>query len=89
MLMNIWVREKSSGNIHQLGTDQHDSLEVFDGKVEYVNIQCMQGTLGGEYEFVEAPDIDDYVLVTPDELRLNREQIHKELLKELLIRGDY
>ena len=82
MLMNIWVRDKSSGYIHQVGTDVHDSLELMDGKVEYYNMQNGDGTPYG-YEFVEAPDLDDYVSVTPDELRLNREMIHEELLKML------
>ena len=83
MLMNIWVRDNLNGYIHQAGTDQHDSLELFDGKVEYVNLQCMCGTLDGEYEFVETPNIDDYVSVTPEQLYLNREMIHKDLLKLL------
>lgn len=83
MLMNIWVRDTASGYIHQVGTDTHDSLELFDGAVHYVNMQCMEGTLGGGYEFVEAPDIDDYVSVTPDELMLNRELIHKDLQAHL------
>lgn len=82
MLMNIWVRDKSDGHIHQVGTDVHDSLELLDGKVEYYNMQNGDGTPYG-YEFVEAPDLDDYVSVTPDELRLNREMIHEELLKTI------
>ena len=82
MLMNIWVRDKESGVIHQVGTDVHDSLELLDGKVEYYNMQNGCGTLD-EYEFVEAPDLDDYVRVTPDELRLNWEMIHEELLKTM------
>lgn len=86
--MNLWVRSADTGIIHQVGTDTHDSLELFDGKVEYVNIQSMTGTLCGEYEFVEAPDVDGYISVTPDDLRINRDLIHKELLKKLLKRGD-
>lgn len=84
MLVNLWVRDKRNGYIHQIGTEQHDSLELFDGKVEYVNLQCMAGTLGGgDYEFVEAPNLDNYVFVTPEQLYLNREMIHKDLLKLL------
>ena len=26
MLMNIWVKDTSSGRVHQVGTDPHDSL---------------------------------------------------------------
>lgn len=83
MLINIWVRDKCSGQVHQLGTDPHDSLEMFNGKVEYINLQCMCGTGGGEYEFVEAPDLADYVPVTQEQLFLNRELIHKDLIKML------
>jgi hypothetical protein len=83
MLMNIWVRDKESGTIHQVGTDVHDGLELLDGKVEYYNIQNGCGTLGGVYEFVEAPDLDDYIRVTPEQLYLNRELVHEELLKML------
>lgn len=83
MLMNIWVRDKSDGHIHQVGTDVHDSLELLDGKVEYYNMQNGDGTPYG-YEFVEAPDLDDYVRVTPDELWLNRDMIHKSLLRKLV-----
>lgn len=71
MLMNIWVRDTASGCVHQVGTDRHDSLVMIYGAVHYVNLQCMEGTLGGGYEFVEAPDVDDYVSVTPDELMIN------------------
>lgn len=86
MLMNIWVKDKSSGVIHQVGTDVHDSLETFDGVVHYVNMQSTASTFD-DYEFVEAPDLDDYVSVTPDELYLNREMVHEELLKMLTERG--
>jgi hypothetical protein len=83
MIINLWVRNKINGNIHQVGTDQHDSLELIDGKVEFINLQCMCGTLGGDYEFVKSPDLDEYVSVTPEQLYLNRELIHKDLLKQL------
>ena len=36
-----------------------------------------------EYEFVEAPDIDDYVSVTPEQLYLNRELVHKDIFDML------
>ena len=90
MLMNLWVRDKTSGRIHQIGTDPHDSLALFDGKVEYYNLQCGNGTgENGTFEFVEAPDFDDYIAVTPDELRLNRELIHKDILKRLEKKGAF
>ena len=36
-----------------------------------------------EYEWIEAPDIDDYVSVTPEQLWLNRELVYKDILKML------
>ena len=80
MLMNIWVRDKSNGIIHQVGTSVHDSLDLMDGAVHYYNLQNGDGT-GGGYEFVEAPDLDDYVSVTPEQLYLNHELIHKDLVR--------
>lgn len=88
MLVNIWVKYTFNGNIHQVGTDVHDSLELCDGAVHYVNMQCMEGTYGGAYEFVEAPDIDDYVSVTPKQLMINRELIHKDILKAIETKGE-
>lgn len=89
MMMNLWVKDKSSGVIHQIGTDVHDSLVYIDGKVEYYNLQNGEGTMGddlGGYEFVEQPDFngfDDYVSITPEQLYLNRKLIHKDLLNML------
>lgn len=83
MLVNIWVRDKYDGYVHQVGTDEHDSLELMDGKVEYVNLQCMCGTCGGDYEFVDAPDPDGYVSVTPEQLMMNKKLIHEKILKIL------
>jgi hypothetical protein len=72
MLVNIWIKDNCTGYVHQVGTDPHDSLECWNGVVEYVNMQCMEGTMGGGYSFVEPPDLDDYVSVTPEQLMLNR-----------------
>lgn len=82
MLINLWVKDKSNGHIHQVGTDTHDSIEFLCGQVVYYNLQNSGSTLD-IYEFVEAPDIDDYVSVTPEQLYLNRELIHKDILKML------
>jgi hypothetical protein len=79
MLMNIWVKDNCTGSVHQVGTDPHDSLECWNGVVEYVNMQCMEGTIGGGYSFVESPDLDDYVIVTPEQLMLNRKMLHADL----------
>lgn len=81
MLMNIFVKDNSNGAIHQVGTDTHYSLELINGKIEFINIQSMAGTLDDDYSFVETPDMDDYISVTPEQLYLNRQLIHKDLEK--------
>lgn len=83
MLVNLWVKDTQSGEIHQIGTDPHDSLGLFEGNVHYVNMQNMSGTLGGDYTFVDAPDSDAYISVTPEELMLNRELVHNDLVKAI------
>lgn len=81
MLINLWVKDKQDGTIHQVGTDVHDSIVFMDGKVEYYNIQNGCGTVqDGDYEFVTPPDLDDYVSVTPEQLWLNKKLIHKDLM---------
>jgi hypothetical protein len=79
MLVNIWVKDNCTGYVHQVGTDPHDSLECWNGVVQYVNLQCMEGTMGGGFSFVEPTDLDDYVSVTPDVLLMNRQLIHHDL----------
>lgn len=57
MLTDIYVRDKSTGKIHRVGDDRHDSLDVIDGKVSYYNLQNGCGTSTpelGEYEFVDS-----------------------------------
>ena len=68
MLINLWVRDKSNGHIHQVGTDVHDSIEFLDGHVHYVNLQNGCGTLD-EYEWVEPSKLDAYISVIPEERR--------------------
>ena len=94
MLINLWVRDKRDGHVHQVGTDVHDSIIFLGGVPRYYNLQNGDGTSKpGEdsdeygYEWVEPPDIDDYVSVTPDELLLNRELIHKDVIEMLKREG--
>lgn len=82
MLINLWVKDKANGHIHQVGTDVHDSIIFLDGKPCYYNMQNGCGTLD-VYEWVEAPDLDDYVSVTPELLYLNRELVHKDIIAML------
>lgn len=81
MLVNIWVKDNCTGYVHQVGTDPHDSLEFWNGSVQYFNLQCMEGTMSGGYNFVEPPDLDGYVSVTPEQLMMSREALHRDVLK--------
>lgn len=80
MLVNIWVKDNCTGYVHQVGTDPHDSLELWNGVVQYVNLQCIEGTMGGGFSFVEPPDMDDYVSVTPEQLMVNWEMLHADIV---------
>lgn len=84
MLINLWVKDNFDGTIHQVGTDGHDSLDFLDGKVVYVNLQNGTGTLSGDYEFVDAPNLTDYISVTPEELKVNKTLIHRDLFKTVI-----
>ena len=84
MLINVWVKDKHSGSIHQVGTDNHDSLVVIDGEVRYYNLQNGDGSSkDGGYEIIEPPNLDDYIGITPAVLYLNHELIHNDLIKVL------
>lgn len=50
----IFVRDKETGYIHIVGTDQHDRLYLDDnGNIQYLNLQNGGTTEGNyEYEFV-------------------------------------
>lgn len=53
-LIDIYVRDKSTGEIHRIGDNRHDSLDVVNGKVIYYNLQNGCGTPYLEYEFVNS-----------------------------------
>lgn len=53
-LIDIYVRDKSTGEIHRVGDNRHDSLDVVNGKVLYYNLQNGCGTPYLEYEFVNS-----------------------------------
>lgn len=82
MLINIWVKDNDSGVIHQVGTDQHDSLEMINGRVEYYNLQNGCGT-PDTYSFVESPDADDYISITPEEMLLNKAYCDDRILEAI------
>lgn len=81
MLINLWVKDNFYGEIHQVGTDPHDSINFLSGQVVYYNLQSGSGTLGGEYEWVDPPDLDDYVSVTQEDLWINRKLLRDDVLK--------
>lgn len=58
MIPLIKVRDKS-GRVHIVGTDTHDRLVVENNALHYVNLQCMQGTRFGEYEFVGVEGVNE------------------------------
>lgn len=82
MLINLWVKDKLTGDIHQVGTDTHDSINFLFGEPTYYNLQNGGGT-PEEYEWVKPPDLDDYVSVTVDDLWVNKRMLHSEVLKML------
>lgn len=84
MLINLWVRDNFTGEVHQVGTDQHDSIDFMDGQAHYYNMQNGCGTLDngeGGYTFIEAPDIDGYISITPEELYLNEAYVDERLYR--------
>lgn len=87
MLMNLWVKDKTTGYVHQVGTDVHDSIEYLGGAVHYVNLQSSASTMD-DYEWVSPPDLDDFISVTPDELWLNRKLVHESLIQKFLERSN-
>lgn len=87
MLINLWVRDNRTGTVHQVGTDVHDSIDFTDGMVVYENLQNCCSTLipndPDGYTFINPPDLDAYVSVTPEQLYLNRELIHADIVEAL------
>lgn len=87
MIVDLWVRDNFTGDVHQIGTNHHDSLQMFANdhgilSVEYVNLQNGEGTFGGGYSFVPRPDIDTgYMQITPEEMFLNEAYIEEKLYK--------
>lgn len=54
-LVDIFVRDKSDGSIHRVGSNSHDSLSVRDGLVSYYNLQNGEGSgEDSDYTFVDS-----------------------------------
>ena len=40
----IKVKDRATGYVHIVGTNCHDSLEIVNGHLDYLNLQCCEGT---------------------------------------------
>lgn len=53
----IRVTDSSDGTTHIVGTNKHDRLYLDEeGRIQYINIQCMAGTASSEYFFSVSDD---------------------------------
>ena len=88
----IKVRDKESGKVHIVGSNHHDRLIKGEHGLEYLNIQCQDGTMDG-YEFA-LEECDDgwrgkeyYVEMIPVEdaiaLWTKMEQEHTDGIRQL------
>lgn len=57
-LTDLYVLDTESGRIHLVGSEQHDSLSVFDGEVHYFNLQNGDGGTAkdGGYVILQTED---------------------------------
>lgn len=45
-MLRLFVKDNTSGRVHEYGTNQHDSLVLQDdGSLHYENLQCCAGTM--------------------------------------------
>ena len=58
--MKLFVKDITTGRIHQVGTDRHDSLMIVDGGLYYYNLQNGEGTYGGGYQFCNETGNTDF-----------------------------
>lgn len=95
--IDLYIKDRSSGQIHRIGDDPHDSLYVdHNGSVHYFNIHCGDGA--GPYsmmdkkagfEFIESDCGEPYdksVLEAAEEFRKAKEAF-REKQKELAAKG--
>ena len=61
----IRIRDKRTGNIHIVGTNYHDSLNIYKDRLTYVNMQngCGSQYDDAEYEFVHEENDFGYYCV--------------------------
>ena len=95
--IDLYIKDRSSGQIHRIGDDPHDSLYVdHNGSVHYFNLQCGDGAgpyslLNKDYgfEFVQSdcgePD-DESVLEAAEKFRKAKEAF-REKQKDMAAQG--
>lgn len=54
MAVRLFIKDKSSGKVHEYGTDKHDSLYIVKGTIKYSNMQNLCDS-PHTYEFVHNP----------------------------------
>lgn len=51
-MLKLWVKDNTTGKIHEYGTDKHDALVLQeDGSLHYEHLQCGVGTMFPEEGF--------------------------------------
>ena len=79
----IYVKDKETGYIHIVGTDQHDRLYLDDdGNIQYMNLQN-GGTTEGDYEFVLDEQGHNH-----NKLTFTKEEQEKYGLSNRALKGD-
>ena len=51
MMIKLFVKDRCGGYVHEIGTNEHDSLILENGCLYYYNLQNGEGSLS-DYEFV-------------------------------------
>lgn len=63
LTINLWVRDKTTGHVHQVGTDRSDALVFLSGAPHYYNAKSGKSTMCG-YEWVDPELMSDGVVLT-------------------------
>lgn len=70
-LIDLYIKDNTTGRIHKIGDDQHDMLVVDEyGIVRYENLQTGEGSKYGGYSFVPNMDREGYPI---DPREVNKE----------------
>ncbi len=65
-LIDLYIKDRQTGDIHRIGDDRHDMIHIDKGQLHYRNLQngdgCVltdHGCVGG-YEFVDNTDDEGF-----------------------------